>query len=153
MLSVRCIICSKEFTIKPSHEKLGWGKFCSNDCKREGQKSGTVFNCSTCSKQIYRAASKIKRSKSRLFFCNKTCQTLWRNSLYIEKEHPNWVNGIRSYREIIKRSGAEKKCIHCNIDDERVLAVHHLDHDRTNNTVSNLVWMCMNCHFLIHSDK
>jgi hypothetical protein len=31
-----------------------------------------------------------------------------------------------------------------------MLAVHHLDEDRANNAVDNLVWMCHNCHHLIH---
>jgi predicted HNH restriction endonuclease len=41
----------------------------------------------------------------------------------------------------------------CKIRMAKVLAVHHLDHDRNNNNVSNLVWLCFNCHFLVHNDK
>jgi predicted HNH restriction endonuclease len=31
-----------------------------------------------------------------------------------------------------------------------VLAVHHVDQNRTNNKVTNLAWLCHNCHHLVH---
>jgi predicted HNH restriction endonuclease len=31
--------------------------------------------------------------------------------------------------------------------------VHHIDKDRTNNTLKNLAWLCHNCHYLVHHDK
>ncbi|MBI4281264.1 HNH endonuclease [Candidatus Uhrbacteria bacterium] len=34
--------------------------------------------------------------------------------------------------------------------NNRVLLVHHIDENRKNNVLSNLVWLCRNCHFLVH---
>ncbi|MBL8031006.1 MAG: HNH endonuclease [Candidatus Doudnabacteria bacterium] len=53
----------------------------------------------------------------------------------------------------MKRHKMEPVCVTCKITDTRVLIVHHLDHDRTNNTISNLRWLCRNCHYLIHEGK
>lgn len=44
-------------------------------------------------------------------------------------------------------------CAKCKSTDKRILAVHHKDRNRQNNTVSNLVWLCHNCHFLVHHYK
>jgi endogenous inhibitor of DNA gyrase (YacG/DUF329 family) len=147
---VKCRVCGKDFYVKPSHQKLGWGKYCSIECRSTSQFRGKEVHCHTCNKEVYRAPAKLKHSKSGYFFCSKTCQTLWRNSYFIEERHPNWVSGAGSYREVLKRSGEKQVCRICKIEDERILTVHHVDHNRLNNKVSNLVWVCLNCHFLIH---
>jgi 5-methylcytosine-specific restriction endonuclease McrA len=48
------------------------------------------------------------------------------------------------------RSGPEPVCRHCGLTDARVLSVHHLDSNRSNNRLDNLIWLCHNCHYLIH---
>ena len=50
----------------------------------------------------------------------------------------------------MKRSHTPKVCTLCQITDVRVMAVHHIDEDRTNNKIENLVWLCHNCHHLVH---
>lgn len=150
---VECRICNNPFYIKPSHQKLGWGKFCSAVCRAKGQLNGKKFNCSLCGKEIYRSKSKESHSKSGNFFCNKSCQIKWKNALSVENEHPNWLNGISAYRDILIRSDKEQTCSLCGLKDQRVLAAHHLDHNRKNNVVSNLIWLCFNCHHLLHQDK
>ena len=145
-----CSVCNKEFHVKPSHQLLGYGKYCSRKCAHTGVRKGKWLTCSTCGKEIYRQPQRLTRSKSDLFFCTKRCQTLWRNRLYVGKDHSNWTNGKSSYRRILKRVGGPKVCALCQTIDERVLAVHHIDQTRTNNAPDNLMWLCHNCHFLIH---
>lgn len=93
------------------------------------------------------------RSKSGKYFCSKSCQTLWRNTVYSGEKNKNWINGIRTYRNILIKSGVPPACFLCKIADARVLCVHHRDHQRTNNNVRNLIWLCFNCHYLVHHDK
>ncbi len=77
---VECKTCHKKFYIKPSYQKLGWGKYCSKKCKDEGQKKGRFVSCSYCGKKIYRNFSKLHReSKTKTYFCNKSCQCAWKN--------------------------------------------------------------------------
>lgn len=92
----------------------------------------------------------IKKSKSGKFFCNKSCQTIWRNKYFSGSKHPMWKGGIHSYRTAIKRFGKKTQCKLCNIKDIRLLAVHHLDKNRKNNKKENLIWLCHNCHHLVH---
>ena len=152
MAKVICNVCNRLFYAKPSHVKLGWGKYCSINCRNISQLSGNKFNCEICKKEIYRSASKIVHSKSGKFFCSKKCQTLWRNSIYVEDRHPNWIDGISVYQKLLKDS-VVPKCLLCGLTDVRILAVHHKDHNKHNNTLTNLVWLCYNCHRLVHVDS
>lgn len=153
MSQVRCEVCNKEFYIKPSHQKRGWGKFCSIKCRTKAQFKGKVVKCFNCGENIYRSLSQLKKSKSGKYFCTKSCQTHWRNKYFVEEKHANWRNGIRTYRKILERSGKVPYCVLCNNKDKRILTAHHKDRNRNNNKLSNLVWLCLNCHYLVHHDK
>ena len=151
MPNVLCTICDKEFHTKPRYIKKGWGKYCSNKCQFESQKSGEYFKCSECGKKIYRTLSAIKKSKNNVFFCSKKCTCSWMNKNRKRGENSNnWISGRASYREIMKRSEKQKICTKCKIKDERILVVHHKDRNRENNHIDNLEWMCRNCHYLEH---
>ena len=150
---VQCKICFKDFYIKPSHQILGWGKYCSIYCRSKAQFNGRNVKCFVCNKEIYRSDEQLRSSKSGKYFCNKKCQTLWRNSIYIEDRGSNWINGSCSYRKMMQRRDLIDSCVLCKVSDKRVLVIHHRDHDRKNNNISNLVCVCLNCHFLIHHDK
>lgn len=151
---VTCLICEKEFYVKPSHQKLGWGKYCSTSCRTRGQFNGKTVTCFVCKKELYRSLKGLRKSISGKFFCTKSCQTIWRNTiLYSGGNHPNWVSGESSYRRILKANSREQICVLCKTIDKRILAVHHYDKNRKNNTISNLVWLCYNCHYLVHHDS
>lgn len=151
MPSVICKLCTNEFYAKPSWIKNGYGKYCSTNCRSLAQKNGKIFKCHRCKNEVYRNLKDQSRSISGKFFCSKSCQTRWRNAeVNIGKNHPNWTNGVATYRDRMKRSSAEKACAKCSSKDFRVLAVHHKDKDRSNNSLSNLVWLCHNCHYLVH---
>ena len=145
-----CLICSKEFSVKPSQVKLGWGKYCSKDCQYKGQIKGVIVKCYICSKQFRKPLAKMKHSMSGKFFCSKRCQAIWRNKFFSGDKSVNWKGGIQVYREILIRSEKEKVCILCGIRNLEILSAHHIDHNRKNNHLSNLTWLCMNCHHLVH---
>ncbi len=151
---VSCKICGKKFYAKPSWLKRGWGKYCSNECHHKAQLKGKFVYCNTCKKKIWRKPLHLKRSKSGKFFCSKSCQTLWRNKVYSGPNHPLWKGGEhQEYRTILIRSGIEPRCKLCGHKDKRVLVVHHRDKKRNNNILKNLIWLCLNCHHLVHNYK
>jgi hypothetical protein len=153
MPKVNCKICNSVFYAKPRHLKIGWGKYCSKQCQYEGQKTGDFLPCKICNKLIWRSQKEIRKSPYKNFFCSKSCQAIWRNKTYIEQNHRGWINGISTYRNIIKRRNIKQICKNCGITDMRVLIVHHIDHNRTNNNIKNLKWLCRNCHYLVHKGK
>ena len=138
------------FYAKPHWLKIGCGKYCSVKCQREGQKTGKFVKCSICNKAVYRPLKQLKGSKSKKYFCNKSCQTIWRNTTFVGRKHGNWKDGTNTYRTILKRHAIPMICVLCKTMDTRVLAVHHIDKNKRNNRLSNLAWLCHNCHFLVH---
>lgn len=154
MPRINCQICKEIFYAKPSHIEKGWGKYCSKICQYNGQRNGQSYACFLCNKPVYRTPKDLANSKSQKFFCNKSCQTSWRNSkIYVGKNHSNWTTGESSYRDRLIRSNKEKICCKCKTEDIRILAVHHKDRDRSNNDLNNLIWLCHNCHYLVHHFK
>lgn len=146
-----CTICLKEFYVKPNRLARGWGKYCSKKCNYQGQKTGKVFVCHICGKETYKGVAEQARSSSGKYFCSKSCQTIWRNSeVYTREKHINWKGGESSYRAFMVRSSLDKVCAKCKTRDARILAVHHKDRNRSNNTADNLLWLCHNCHYLVH---
>ena len=77
---------------------------------------------------------------------------------YIGKDNPNWMGGIstnpyplgwnRIFKEQIRyRDGY--KCQVCGkpeVESRRRLDVHHIDYDKNNLDVSNLISLCQSCH-------
>jgi hypothetical protein len=149
---VPCMQCIKSFYVKPFWIKNGGGKYCSLECKYKGAKKGKIVTCFICSKKVYKKLSKLAFSKSGKYFCGKSCQTKWRNQEFIGPKHANWKYGRSAYRSVLGRYKILKKCTLCGTDDERVIAVHHIDQNRLNNIVENLAWLCHNCHHLVHHD-
>lgn len=151
MPRVRCKICKKEFYAKPSWLKKGWGKYCSSKCQYQAKRRGKFVYCEICEKKIWRKPRQLKHSKSKKYFCNKSHQTLWRNRIFIGPRHPNWKGGENiEHKELLLRNKIKPICNLCGYKDERVLAVHHLDRNKKHNNVKNLVWLCHNCHHLVH---
>jgi len=153
MIKVQCAHCSKEFLTKKSNLKRGYGKYCSISCGRRGNRRGKTMFCFICGAPIYRAPEKLSRSKSKKYFCGKSCSAVWRNSTRIGNAHPNWKQGKYAYRSILRRNKGLQMCALCGTTDRRVLAVHHIDHNHGNNTLRNLAWLCHNCHHLVHYDS
>jgi len=149
-VSVACGRCGASFLAKPSHIAMGFGKYCSRECSALNQRTGRDVACHACNKVVYRIPKYLERSKSGKFFCTKSCQTIWRNKEFSGARHANWRHGMASYRNILLRAGKQVVCDVCKTTDGRVIIAHHKDKNRLNNSVTNLVWLCRNCHFLVH---
>ena len=153
MVTVSCKICSKKFIAKPSWIKNGYGKYCSRACGHKANRTGKIVPCSLCGTEVYKRQKALKGSQSGKLFCSKSCQTKWRNSEFKGEKHANWKEGLHAYRRIMTQSKKVQVCKLCKIVDFRVLAVHHVDENRKNNTIENLEWLCHNCHHLVHHYK
>jgi hypothetical protein len=153
MPTIKCKFCLKEFYAKQSWLNKGYGIYCSSVCQYKGRKTGKNIACYICGKETYKQLKSIKNSKSGNFFCNKSCQAIWRNQEFIGAKHANWKDGLYAYKSVLLRNKVAKVCTLCKIKDKRVLAVHHIDKNRKNNLVSNLAWLCHNCHHLVHYHK
>jgi len=55
-----------------------------------------------------------------------------------------------TYREKCLREKGEQ-CVECDATEQ--IEVHHIDGDRTNNRLSNLVPLCHDCHMKVHNGE
>ncbi len=110
--------------------------------------------CAFCNKQFYRKENRLKNSKSRLYFCNKKCKDeAQRIENGFDYVNPQYKNGLYSYRAIAFRHYG-MKCESCDYDKIKcALEVHHIDGNRKNNNLDNLIVLCANCHSVITRKK
>lgn len=154
MPHLNCKICGADFYAKPRHIQRGWGKYCSKPCQYKAQFTGKTVFCANCDKKVYRMKKDLRRSKSKKFFCNKSCLAIWKNKHVIcGEKHVNWKYGRNAYRNVMIRNRTPQICKGCGLEDKRLLIVHHIDRNRNNNTIQNLKWLCRNCHYLEHEGK
>lgn len=151
MLDIKCELCGKEFKRKKSQVLLAKKHYCSIRCQNLDKKKGAIIECCVCGKKAYKKNKDINNSNNKKFFCDVKCSNKWLGSKKREQNHPNWINGKSSYKNILKRVDPMGVCNLCGEKDLRVLAVHHIDQNRDNNNLSNLAWLCHNCHFLVHN--
>ncbi len=153
MSIVACKLCKNLFNKKPSQILFYKNHYCSARCSYKGRRKGRMVTCNICGIETYKIQKALKGSKSGKFFCSKSCQAKWRNQEFIGQKHANWKNGRSAYRSVLDRHKIVKVCVLCMTNDKRILAVHHIDKNRLNNELTNLVWLCHNCHFLVHHDN
>jgi hypothetical protein len=147
---VFCKICKTEFYPRPSHVKKGWGIYCSRNCKNIGTRIRQKVFCYICNKELQKTVTQINHSKSGKYFCDKSCQTKWRNREYVGGKHKGFKDGNSVYQSILRREGGSQICGFCGETDVRVLSTHHVDENHKNNDLKNLAWLCRNCHTLVH---
>lgn len=149
----KCESCKKDFYKKPCNIKKSKRHFCCLKCFSENSKEGEVHSCANCGKDVYRKKSQVERSLSGNVFCSKKCSTTINNSIYKSgKDSPNRRDDSPStYRKRALEDHGES----CNNDDcpfnevpVKMLDVHHIDSDRSNNHISNLEVLCVWCHVL-----
>ena len=165
---MECKYCNKECknaNSQRNHERL---------CKKNPDRDVSTFvhlnrgdskyieSCRYCSKEISR--NNMKRHESS---CDKnpanlkqcpncgkdfvgesaTCSYSCSNSYFRSgKNNPNWKES--NYRTTCFESH-EKRCVVCG--EDKIVAVHHFDHDHDNNDVENLIPLCPTHHQYCHS--
>ena len=120
--------------------------------------------CAYCGKFFYKSESKIKQSKSGLLFCCREhkdlAQRIDSGKQFNAMRPPHYTNlddnqngTINTYRSVAFRL-YKHECAICGWnEDTDILQVHHIDENRQNNTASNLIILCPNCHAKLTSHK
>lgn len=113
--------------------------------------------CAYCHQHFKRSPSKANQSKSGLLFCCREhkdlAQRLGSGKQFDVMRPPHYQDleditfgTINTYRALAFRN-YEHKCAICNWnEDEDILQVHHIDENRENNQINNLIILCPNCH-------
>jgi hypothetical protein len=147
--NVICDYCGKTFLKATRFIKVGKRNFCSRKHLHEANRVKSVkINCHCCGKTFERKPSALKRSKSRLYFCSRKCkdyaQSIDGDCIEIQPSH--YKDGMYSYREKALKY-YDTKCSNCGYNEHiEILDVHHIDGNRRNNKIENLIVLCPTCH-------
>ena len=114
------------------------------------KKTGKLINCVNCNKFVYKALWKLKNNAK---FCSKICKYKYQRISLRGKNNPKW-KGEKIYRKdyILIYQPSHPFCNHLGYLYEHRLVmekkigryltskevVHHLDHNRLNNSPDNL---------------
>lgn len=128
-------------------------------CKTEHRNSlKNKETCSYCGKIFFKNLASYIGKKTNLKFCCKECkdkaQQIKAGSKFKEMR-PNFYSDdfSKCYRHEAFNE-YEHKCYFCGFDeDDDILEVHHIDKNRDNNDIKNLMIICPNCHTKIHNYK
>ena len=139
-----CAVCAKDIDIRPSKVREE-GNYCSKECygKAKTAKHAVTRKCDYCGADV--TMPKSKRAVGACY-CNKSCAAKAKTG----NKSSQWSGGASSYRvRGLREYGAKcNRCGYC--EHEKVLQVHHVDHDRSNNEIDNLEVICPTCHSVEH---
>lgn len=136
--TTKCEICSKEFEHIGS--RCNKAKYCSQKCYHRSQigRGHTEYECHHCHKKFKDSLSKKRK------FCSMECNN--KSSKQI------WKGVFSTVRKNMKTRNMFEKCQLCGFNDNiNILGVHHIDKNRNNNEISNLLILCPNCHSMQHN--
>ena len=135
-----CKVCNKEFM----HHSTKTRHFCSISCSNRNRHPVSHTSCAFCRK-IFVAKNWRKAS----IFCSKVCfnKSGIRSLKKLREKNPNFTDGKFSYRRYAFRE-LPNYCANCK--SEKKLDAHHIDSDRKNNDLSNLIILCHSCHMKYH---
>lgn len=150
-----CERCGDFFDAEESEVKRGRGRFCGLSCsssrlRPSGRRRSSV-ECAYCKKKFEKTYSQKKKSKSGLFFCTRSHKDAAQRIGGIREIMPgHYGTTLTRYRVKALRE-ISVVCNRCGYDEEkRILVVHHKNHDREDNDISNLEILCPNCHAIHH---
>lgn len=164
-ITVKCAIYGKEFRMPKCRE--GLIKTCSKECQRqylfgyivkrgkENPKHKRIkVECRVCGKKFEIRPSR----KGIIVCCSRECRMVLRARYLSGENNPLWNNGS-SYEPYGKEFNNKLKeqvrkrdnyaCRECGYAQGQLgykLPVHHIDYDKTNNGLGNLISLCKSCH-------
>lgn len=152
---VKCDYCGKEFlkAVKHITEK----NYCCRNHSDLGKRKRVKVKCALCGKEFEKKASELNNSKSGLYFCCRKHKDLGQrienNLKNIWPDHYGNLYGTTNYRRLALEN-YEHKCENCEWDKyPDLLQVHHIDSDRQNNKLENLIILCPTCHWALTLKK
>ena len=129
----KCIYCSKEYSTRTinQHER-------ACPINPENKKICKLDSCDNI----------ITSIEKRAIFCSHKCANTFIGIKYRTLEnHPLWKGGEFGHVNLRKK----ECCKICRFD--KVVEVHHLNENRNDNTLDNLITLCPNHHRMIHTKK
>lgn len=155
----KCKHCGNQFDFITTSEKGNHSRWCKKNPKNEDFRSSNSYRaaqrivdvygeyteyevvCGTCFKlHIVVERDKLFPSKN-VYFCCRKCANSVGGKAKVEKY------GRTKYQSIAKNN-LHQSCVVCGFSD--VVDIHHIDCDRSNDSLDNLMVLCPNHHAMVH---
>lgn len=152
-IEVACATCGQLFQSRSDQVR----KFCSLECRSAAAKTEVKLSCASCGDEFVRTPSKLKCSRSGIYFCSRKCKDDAQRLGEIEAILPSHygTSSCRNsefYRKVYKSHYGDLRCGRCGYDEfECGIDIHHLDGCYTNNEKENLFALCAPCHRALHN--
>lgn len=121
--------CKKCLTISNGRKTGGWNK------------NKQQLFCLRCGNEYEVNIARLKTSKYCSILCHNRSNA--EKTDYKKENNPRWKGGIQCYREI-GWNHFEKQCYDCKSKEN--LDIHHINSDRYDNRIENLIPLCRSCH-------
>jgi len=141
---VCCEYCTTIFPKPKRFVSPGKRNFCKRSCQSEFNKNRIVAKCAVCGKIVERRA---RLNKSGLVFCCQDHKNMAQSHKYNRVLKCGPITATSNYRALALAEYGEK-CAWCNETIKKLLDTHHIDHNRANGDLSNLIMLCIRCHAL-----
>lgn len=147
-LRVRCDHCEIEFLKRATNIPITKHNFCSRKCYGLSQHDRIEKECTYCHAKIWVIPTRVEKSKSGLFYCSRSCKAnVQCLSSGISAAWPPHYGTTTSYRQIALNAYPHE-CEVCKYNEYiALLQVHHIDSDRSNSKLDNLIVLCPTCHW------
>lgn len=168
----KCPVCEQEFQ---TYIKIQ--KYCTKKCqdayfnkkrqdKIEANRKPVIKKCLNCKKEF---KADVRAPFTR--YCSRECQVKdfkERNRDRINENKREWYSKNKDKVYLMNQKAKDKarfggnrrkamsrdkfQCTQCDKQYPYFrLAVHHIDEDKQNNTLDNLITLCCSCHAKVHS--
>lgn len=158
VIKIRCL--SHDLVFETKYENLRRDNrkhYVCPQCKKEAREQEKNFlTCDFCGAEFLRQASKTQ-TKSGFHFCCRECkdkaQSISSGTDFKKIRPKHYGTSLKDYRKKALRAFVHE-CAVCGYnEDVDVLEVHHIDEDRDNNSLENLVILCPLCHKKLTTKK
>ena len=149
-----CEYCGAKF-IRRKYPDSQWNKrqkSCSTKCSHLLRRNRQEIVCCWCNKSFERVKSSLKKYN----FCSRECKDFAQSLDGDFKEIQPSHYGLGKHTEYRKKAFEmyPHVCEVCDYGEHSdLLQVHHIDGDRKNNAIKNLVILCPTCHWSITIKK
>jgi len=156
-----CLVCGTPFIRPKSHNRRLCSRVCSG--KWDTQKALVELTCYHCKKKFFRKKCKIRSAENsgvKRKFCSHKCYSKWLET----PDSSAWRGGtsfepytkeFRVLREVVRQRDGYK-CRLCKvpqIECFRKLDVHHIDYNKKNNELVNLISLCQKCNSHVNGNR
>lgn len=162
LIKQNCKTCNKEFMARESEYKKGFGKFCSRKCFQISLLSERILvKCNSCGVEFH-SLPNLKRK-----YCSKKCYGVHLSKIkreYRKREHSSCRKIDKSGYVLIYDRNNFMSDVSGYVREHRLVmskhigrllkaneVVHHIDGNKSNNNIDNLVLLTKSSHQSLHT--